>query len=39
MATKETLFTLPQPLVHLLCDLINIVVDRSVRGGGKLTLI
>ena len=30
MVTTDTLFTLPKPLVHLLCYIVNIVLE----GGG-----
>jgi len=37
---RETLLTLPNPLVHLYCRLVNIVlVGTSAGGGGRLTLI
>ena len=31
----ETIFTLPKPLAHLLCHLVNIVVEKSVGRGGR----
>ena len=35
IVSKETLFTLPKPLDHLFCHLVNIVLERSasVRRG------
>ena len=37
IVTKETLFTLPKPLVHLFCHLVSIVPERTVvRGGTSL---
>ena len=31
----ETIFTLPKPLGHLFCHLVNIVFERSVGRGGR----
>ena len=31
--SRETLFTLPKPLFHLFCNLVNIVLEGSVRSG------
>ena len=34
MPTRETLFTLPKPLVHLFYYLVNIARTGSTRRGG-----
>ena len=31
--SRETLFTLPKPLFHLFCNLVNIVQEGSVGSG------
>ena len=31
--SRETPSTLPKPLVHLWCHLVNILLVRSTRGG------
>ena len=33
MLTTDTMFTLPKPLFHLFCNIVNIVLERSVRSG------
>ena len=35
----ETIFTLPKPLGHLFCHLVNIVFEGSVERGDELTKI
>jgi len=34
-STRETPFTLPKPLAHLFCHIVNIVLEGSVRRGGR----
>jgi len=36
---RETLFTLPNPLAHLFCRLVNIVLKGVLEEGSGLTLI
>ena len=34
MLTREKLFTLPKPRIHLVCLFVNIVPAESIRRGG-----
>ena len=31
--STDTMFTLPKPLFHLFCNIVNIVLEGSVRSG------